>query len=126
MVRLMEAAMNKSDPSRKLCRRSWLALACLALMPAMPLASERHDHGRARQALAAGDILPLRVILDRVEADTPGQVLDVELERENEDGREAWRYEIKILRPGGSRVKLKVDARDGTILSRKQRNGSRD
>lgn len=77
------------------------------------------DHDRARQALEAGEVLPLRVILERVERAYPGQVLEVELERENERGR--WQYEIKLLRSGGSLVKLKVDARDGSILGVKGR-----
>lgn len=106
-------------------RRLIFAVGLFLLVP-IALASERHDHGRARQALAAGEILPLSAILERVAADTPGQVLDVELEREQENGRETWVYEIKILRAGGSRVKLKVDARDGTVIGRKQREGRRD
>jgi hypothetical protein len=65
------------------------------------------DHDRARHALEAGEVLPLRTILDRVEREYPGQVLEVELERDG--GR--WAYEIRTLRSGGSLVKLKVDAR---------------
>ena len=75
------------------------------------------DHDRARQALEAGEVLPLRTILDRVEREYPGQVLEVELERDG--GR--WVYEITTLRSGGSLVKLKVDARDGTVLGVKAR-----
>jgi len=43
--------------------------------------------------------------------------MEVELERQ--DGR--WLYELKLLRSGGSLVKLKVDARDGRILESRQR-----
>ncbi len=75
------------------------------------------DHDRARQALAAGEVLPLRTILDRVEREYPGQVLEVELERDG--GR--WVYEIRTLRSGGALVKLKVDARDGSVLGVKAR-----
>ena len=75
------------------------------------------DHDRARHALEAGEVLPLRTILDRVEREYPGQVLEVELER---DGSR-WAYEIRTLRSGGSLVKLKVDARDGTVLGVKAR-----
>jgi len=75
------------------------------------------DHDRARQALEAGEVLPLRTILDRVEREYPGQVLEVELERDG--GR--WVYEIRTLRSGGSLVKLKVDARDGAVLGVKAR-----
>ena len=75
------------------------------------------DHDRARQALEAGEVLPLRTIIESVERDYPGQIVEVELEREH--GR--WEYEIKLLRSGGSLVKLKVDARDGSILGVKGR-----
>ncbi|HAY27611.1 MAG TPA: hypothetical protein DIT03_15625 [Candidatus Accumulibacter sp.] len=79
--------------------------------------SEDHDHDRARQALEAGEILPLRTILDRLEREYPGQVMEVELERK--DGR--WVYEIKLLRRGGALSKLQVDARDGSLIGLRQR-----
>lgn len=79
-----------------------------------------HDHDRARQALEAGEVLPLRAIIERVERSYPGQVLEVELERDG--GR--WIYEIKTLRSGGMLVKLKVDARDGSILAARERAAS--
>ncbi len=78
---------------------------------------ENHDHDRARAAVAAGEVLPLRTILERVEREYPGQTMEVELDRK--DGR--WIYEIKQLRTGGELVKLKIDARDGTVLGVAQR-----
>jgi uncharacterized membrane protein YkoI len=83
------------------------------------------DHDRARQALEAGEVLPLRTILDHVEREYPGQVIDVELERSHDNDRKRWIYEVKILRSGGALVKLKVDATDGRIIARKARNGDR-
>lgn len=80
-----------------------------------------HDHERARQALEAGQIQPLRAILDRVEREHPGQVMEVELE--NEDGR--WIYEVKLLQKDGALVKLKLDARDGTLLGKKEKRRKR-
>lgn len=74
----------------------------------------RRDHDRARRALEAGEILPLRTVLEMIARDTPGQVMEVELERKGE----RWVYEIKLLRTGGSLVKLKVDASDGAIIPR--------
>ncbi|MCC6195796.1 MAG: PepSY domain-containing protein [Burkholderiales bacterium] len=88
-------------------------LTIAAILPAH--ASDSHDHDRARQALQAGEIMPLKAILERVERDTPGQVIDVELER----GAGRWIYEIKVLAAGGSIVELEIDARDGSILKRK-------
>ncbi len=81
-------------------------------------AADTSDHERARQALEAGEILPLRTILERVERDHPGQVMEVELERKSE----GWIYEVKLLRKDGALVKLKVDARDGKVLGIKSRD----
>jgi uncharacterized membrane protein YkoI len=82
------------------------------------LVADSDDHDRARQALEAGEILPLRTLLDRLEGDYPGQVIEVELERE--DGR--WVYEIKLLRPNGVLVKMNLDAVSGTLLGIKGRD----
>ncbi len=79
------------------------------------------DHDRARKALEAGEVLPLRAILERVERDHPGQVIDVDLEKEHKGEIQRWIYEIKLVRPGGALVKLKINARDGSLLSEKTR-----
>lgn len=100
-----------------------LCAAFLAGGSGLCLAGDGHD--RARQALEAGEVLPLHTILERVERDYPGQVIDVELEREREQGVERWIYEVKILRTGGALVKLKVDARDGRVIGSKTRRGDR-
>ncbi len=103
-----------------------LFAACLTLMlatggPQAAHADGRHDHDRARQALEAGEVLPLRTVLERVERDYPGQVMEVELERE--DGH--WIYEIKLLRTNGALLKLEVDARNGALLGSKERERKR-
>ncbi|HRQ57725.1 MAG TPA: PepSY domain-containing protein [Azoarcus taiwanensis] len=76
------------------------------------------DHERARRALEAGEVLSLRSVLEKVERDFPGEVIEVELEQE--DGR--WIYEIKLLRQGGGLLKLEIDARDATVLGVKGRD----
>lgn len=58
-------------------------------------------------------------MLDRLEKSHPGQVLEVELERD--DGR--WIYEIKLLQAGGRLLKLKLDARSGELLGARARDG---
>lgn len=95
----------------------------IALVLGLPLsqvparASDLDDHDRARQALQAGEVLPLLSILRRVEQDYPGQIMEVELEQE--DNR--WIYEIKVLRRGGALVKLEIDARSGVVLGTRER-----
>ena len=103
--------------------RFWLiqlAAASVLAWPAGGWADDGRGYDRARQALEAGEVLPLRAIIERVERSYPGQVLEVELERDG--GR--WIYEIKTLRSGGALVKLKVDARDGSILAARERAAS--
>lgn len=96
--------------------RAGLVLAALAA--GSGFAGDGHDHDRARRAVETGEALPLRTILQRVEREHPGQVMEVELERKHE----RWIYEIKLLRAGGALVKLKVDARDGRVLSSKEKS----
>jgi uncharacterized membrane protein YkoI len=91
------------------------ASALLACAPAE--ASDRADHDRARAALQAGEILPLATVLQRVAAEHPGQVLEVELER---DGG-VWLYEIKLLQTGGGLLKLEVDAASARVLKARSR-----
>jgi len=76
-----------------------------------------NDQERATQAVQAGEILSLRVILERLEQTQPSQVLDVEFEQK----RGVWIYELKILKAGGRLQKLKIDAKTGEIISNKER-----
>ncbi|MGA0991528.1 MAG: PepSY domain-containing protein, partial [Burkholderiaceae bacterium] len=72
---------------------------------------------RARAALRAGEVLPLQVLLQRVQAEYPGRVLGIELERE--DGR--WIYEVKLLDPSGQLNKLELNAATGAVLRLRRR-----
>ncbi len=74
------------------------------------------DHERARQALQAGEIMPLDKILAVVSQSHPGQILEVELDRERSQGGKVWMYEIKGITPDGKLFKLKVDARTGEVV----------
>lgn len=89
-----------------------LVLALVSGVVGMAVA-DSGDHERARRAVEAGEVLPLRDVLARVEVDYPGQVMELELERD--DG--LWLYEIKILQSGGVLIELEVDARDGRVLA---------
>jgi uncharacterized membrane protein YkoI len=95
-------------------RRALLAVALLTV--AAPAAAETHD--RAREALRAGEIRPLAEILAAATRDFAGEVVEVELERE----RDLWVYELKLLTPQGSVLKLEYDARAATLLRARGRD----
>ena len=102
-------------------RRALLGLALALTLIAPAVADDRQDHEVARRALAAGEILPLGAVLERIGREHRGEVLEVELE--HEDGQ--WIYEVKMLRRDGGVNKLIVDARDGRVLEIKGRHGRR-
>jgi uncharacterized membrane protein YkoI len=96
----------------------WLLPCLLTAALAVPAqADDRRDHDRARAALQAGEVLPLQKVLQAVQRSHPGEVLEVELEREG--GR--WVYELKLLRKGGGLVRLEVDARTAEVLRSRSR-----
>jgi uncharacterized membrane protein YkoI len=100
----------------------YIVLALLAGSGAVH--ADEKDHERARKALEAGEVLPLKTILERVERAYPGQVMDVELERDHQGSAERWIYKVKVLGSGGTLVRLKVNARDGTVLGSKSQGQS--
>ncbi len=90
----------------------------LAGLIAAPIAqASDKDHERARQAVQAGQVIPLPTVLDKLATTHPGQVLEVELERK----RDVWTYEIKLLQPDGQLLKLELDARTAEVLRSKIR-----
>ncbi len=89
-----------------------IALTALLSLAALPAAGGDSDHDRARRAVQAGQVLPLRAILDKVATDFPGDVIETELE--DEGGGPV--YEIKLISPEGRVMKIIYDARDGTVL----------
>ncbi|UCU94120.1 PepSY domain-containing protein [Hydrogenophaga taeniospiralis] len=109
-------ALRAHHPLRSAVR----ALAAVVLSGGLVLpagASDHRDHERALQAVQAGQVLPLRTVLERLEREHPGQVLEVELEQDHG----VWIYEVKLLQAGGQRIKLKLDARTAALLSSKTR-----
>lgn len=87
----------------------------LALLLGQGLVHADSDHERARAALLAGEVRPLTEVLEQVNRSHPGQVLEVELEREG--GR--WVYQIKLLQADRRVLRLEVDARDGQVLKQR-------
>lgn len=100
----------------------WLALGfALGLATTVHARDRDGDHDRARAALQSGEVLPLATVLERLRRRDPGEVLGVELERE--DGR--WVYEIRLLRSGGELVRLDLDARTAEVLRERRRRDGR-
>ena len=102
--------------------RPLLASLVLAGLLAAPLAqASDKDHERARQAVQAGQVMPLPAVLEKLAVTHPGQVLEVELERERKNGNDGWVYEIKLLQPDGQLIKLELDAKTAEVLRSKMR-----
>lgn len=94
----------------------WLPLLLAAGLASAPLqASDRDEVDRARAAVQAGELLPLDQVLGRLSRTHPGQVLEIELERD--DGR--WVYEVKLLQAGGRLLKLELDGRTAAVIKQR-------
>lgn len=97
-----------------------LAAVILGLLGGAALAHDHpggireRDHEEARAARTRGEIRPIAEILRGIQAQFPGQLLDVELKK-GKKGR-PWVYELKLLTPDGRRLELAVDAGDGRVL----------
>lgn len=101
------------------------ALWAAVLVTSAAFAGGKDDHDRARQAVLAGQVQPLPAVLERLQREVPGQVLEVELEQEHG----LWIYEVKLLTPAGQLTKVKLDARTAEVLrvqSREDRPRSRE
>lgn len=98
-----------------------MAAAVLLLGSTAGLRADDEDQERARQALKAGEIVPLREILDAAAQDFDGEMIEVELERDH--GR--WVYEVKLICPGGRLVKAEYDARTKELLKSTGKRGRR-
>ena len=103
------------DSTRRVMLVAGLAIGgtLLVLLTTVGLADD--DHLEARRLMATGSILPLESILDRVQAQRPGRILEVELERE--DG--GYIYEIELLDESGQVWELELDAVAGETLEQK-------
>ncbi|BAE48994.1 PepSY domain-containing protein [Paramagnetospirillum magneticum] len=93
-----------------------IILTALFMLLSLPV-SAGEDHDRIRRAVLAGKILPLSRILEQVDRDYPGELIEAELE--DKHGRPV--YEIKRLTHDGRLLKLYYDAADGTRLKVKEK-----
>ena len=90
-----------------------LPLVFVMVAPASPIWSQAlPDYEIARDAVARGEILPLAQVLQQIQRDYPGRVIEVELD----DDDDLLIYEIEMITPDGRYVEIEVDAATGTIL----------
>lgn len=73
--------------------------------PPMP-GHDRSDHDRARAAMQAGEVKPLREVMEVATSQFHGDMVEAELNRKGP----FWIYEITLLAPDGSILKLFYDA----------------
>jgi uncharacterized membrane protein YkoI len=86
--------------------------AVFSLFPVTVALAGKDDHVEARALLQRGEILPLARILEVAQRRVPGDVIEVELEREDS----GWEYDVKVLTPAGIVRKITLNARNGAVL----------
>ena len=96
-------------------RRRRRRVACLlgialVLTPGALRADEKDHRREIRKAVEAGEVVPLRDLLERIREEFQGRVIKAELERESRGGRKHWVYEIRVLTSEGNVLKLEYDA----------------
>lgn len=89
-----------------------LVAAALLAAPCPAAVADDSDQDQARQALERGEIRPLDQVLAAARNALPGDVVKIELERD--DGR--WIYEIKVLTAAGERREVEIDAQSLSVL----------
>lgn len=90
-----------------------LYVVVLAMSGANEAFGQQHDPRDIQAAVKRGEVLPLPRILDLAQKRVPGEVLEVELEKD--DGR--FVYEVKMLTPDGRVREVTIDAHSGKILT---------
>lgn len=100
-------------------RTGFRAIALAAAFVAAPLVvpAGARDHDEARRAVEAGEIRPLAQILDLVRGKLPGEIVEVEIERENG----LWVYEFKVVNGKGRLSEVEVDGHTGEIKRIKEK-----
>ena len=76
------------------------------------LDDEQHERDLVLKAVRRGEILPLATLKASILQRWPGDLVGLEIDRE--DGRIL--YEFRILRPDGRLTEVEVNAADGSVL----------
>jgi uncharacterized membrane protein YkoI len=80
-------------------------------------ADNRMKQSEVRQLRESGRILPMEDILARVRKLQPGQVVEVELERDGD----RYVYEVKLIDDADRIHKFELDAGSGEVLKRSEK-----
>ena len=91
-------------------------LVVFVILSPLHVAMADDDYIEAKRLLDSGEILSLEVILKNVRQILPGKVLEVELEKEDEQ----IVYEIEILGSNGVIKEIYIDAKTGKLLLTKE------
>ena len=104
-------------------KRSTLIASTLILILSsvgIAYASGKLDHNEIFQLRESGQIMSMEDVLRHAQSIQPGQLIEAELEREDDN----YVYELKIIDAEGRLHKLELDAQTGDVL--KQKSKSRD
>ncbi|MCA8865637.1 MULTISPECIES: PepSY domain-containing protein [unclassified Halomonas] len=99
----------RSVPRGSRCNVTGLTLVLLLAGSAVGDQHWESLHGEVRR----GEVVPLDTILDWLEANYIGEVLEVEVEREGG----YVEYEIKLLGPQGQVVEFEFDGHNGQLMA---------
>ena len=72
-----------------------------------------NSYDQARRALSRGDVLPVEEVIEQLKIQIPGQVLEIEFEREHGH----WVYEFKMIDESGRRLEVYLDAKTAELIS---------
>ncbi|KRG70423.1 PepSY domain-containing protein [Pseudoxanthomonas dokdonensis] len=95
--------------------RPFATLALVLAVTVLPVSvalADKDDHVEARELLRRGEILPLPEILDMAQRHVAGDIIEVELEREDS----GWEYKVKVLTSTGRLKKVTLNARNGALI----------
>ncbi|SET03365.1 PepSY domain-containing protein [Thorsellia anophelis] len=82
------------------------------LLPNTEVFAKKSEQEMVRDAVRRGEILPLKQILELVNAEFDGDIIEIELDEDDDE----WVYEIKVLTPQNRILEIEIDARKGRIL----------
>ena len=95
---------------------AYALLVAFMLLSPFHVALADDDHIEARRLLETGEILPLEMILKNVKQTFPGKILDIELEREDQQ----IVYEVELLGEDGVVREFYINARTGKVIYSKE------